>query len=236
MSIQSTALRADYTGNGLTRVFVVPFYFIEADHVKILRTDNVTSSVTVLNLDTDYTLDGVGSVYGGAATLGTAPTFTQKITILRNIPYEQLTHYVENDPFPAASHEFALDKIVMQIQQLAEIVSRCVKVKDSETCNVTLPSVADRAGKFLTFDSSGNVQTSVNAVPSSTLSYGRTIATPGQTVFPTPVYLPGSDNLIVVCGGQMLTKGYDYTETNFATITLTQAASSGDVVVFRVLR
>lgn len=131
MTVQTTALRGDYTGNGVTVAFAVPFYFLENSHVQIEKLDTLTNVTTTLALTTDYTLAGAGVLTGGTATLLVAPLSTDKIAITRNVPYTQQTHYVEGDPFPSQSHEAALDKLTMLAQQLDEESSRSLKVPSS---------------------------------------------------------------------------------------------------------
>lgn len=131
MTVQTTALRGDYTGNGVTTIFAVPFYFLENSHVQIEKLDTLTNTTTTLALTTDYTLAGAGVGTGGTATLLVAPLATDKIAITRNVPYTQQTHYVEGDPFPSQSHEAALDKLTMLAQQLDEESSRSVKAPAS---------------------------------------------------------------------------------------------------------
>jgi hypothetical protein len=159
MTVQSTTARADYTGNGATTLFTVPFYFIlDSDLELILQDSGVyPPTVTTLILDSDYTVSGAGSLSGGSVTLSVAPTSSQRLTILRSVDLDQLTQYVPNDPFPASSHERALDKLTMQVQQLQEIVSRCIKLPASDTDTALLPSAAQRAGCVISFDSNGNV-------------------------------------------------------------------------------
>ena len=60
MTVQTTALRGDYTGNGVTVAFAVPFYFLENSHVQIEKLDTLTGITTTLALTTDYTLAGAG--------------------------------------------------------------------------------------------------------------------------------------------------------------------------------
>ena len=162
MTVQSTTYRADYTGNGATTAFTVPFYFLDNTHVRILRTQISTGTVTTLALSTDYALTGAGVSAGGTATAVVAPTSDQKISILRNVPLTQLVHYVPNDPFPAATHEQALDQLTMEVQQLNEAISRSIKISSNNT--ISSPemnySASARAGLLIGFDSNGDITVS----------------------------------------------------------------------------
>lgn len=124
MTVQTLTSRADYTGNGSTTAFTVPFYFLDNTHIQVIRTQISTGVATTLALTTDYTVTGAGVPAGGTVTALVAPTIDQRLSILRNVPFTQLIHYVPNDPFPAATHEMALDQLTMEVQQLAEISDR----------------------------------------------------------------------------------------------------------------
>ena len=47
---------------------------------------------------------------------------------VNGVPLTQLNTYVPNDPFPAASHERALDKLTMEVQQLDEAIDRATAI------------------------------------------------------------------------------------------------------------
>lgn len=159
MTVQTTTLRADYTGNGTTTAFTVPFYFLDNTHVLVIRTQISTGTATTLALTTDYTMSGAGVGAGGTVTCLVAPTSDQKISILRNVPLTQLTHYVDNDPFPAASHEKALDQLTMEVQQLQEAISRSIKISQNNTISTPEMNVSAsaRANMVLAFDSNGDI-------------------------------------------------------------------------------
>jgi hypothetical protein len=125
MTVSNTPFREDMQGNGVTKDIPVRFYFMLETHLQVLRSTSTT--VDVLVLGTDYTTTGAGVLAGGNVHLLVAPTAAQFVTVLPNIPYSQLTHYVEGDPFPAASHENALDLLTGLARQIKEELDRCVK-------------------------------------------------------------------------------------------------------------
>jgi hypothetical protein len=71
----------------------------------------------------------------------------------------QSTDYVANDPFPAATHEDALDRLTFISQQIQEEVNRSIKLSRTNTMTSTefTTSAADRANKILAFDTSGEL-------------------------------------------------------------------------------
>jgi len=159
LTVQSTTSRADYTGNGSTTAFTVPFYFLDNTHVTVYTTVIATGVTTTLILGTDYTLTGAGVSTGGTVTTTVAPTTSQKLSILRNVPLSQLIHYVPNDPFPAATHEQALDQLTMEVQQVNETLARSIKLSATNTIGSTEFTVtaANRANYVLGFDSTGEL-------------------------------------------------------------------------------
>jgi hypothetical protein len=71
----------------------------------------------------------------------------------------QSTDYVANDPFPAATHEDALDRLTFIAQQQQEEVDRSIKLSTTNTMTSTEFTVGatDRANKVLAFDGSGEL-------------------------------------------------------------------------------
>ncbi|WP_175906298.1 right-handed parallel beta-helix repeat-containing protein [Burkholderia seminalis] len=159
MTVSSSTSRADYNGNGVTTLFTVPFYFLDPTHIKVIRTDFSTTPPTTatLGLNSDFTTTGAGSPGGGSIQTTVAPTATQRITILRNVPFLQLIHYVPNDPFPAATHEQALDLLTMEVQELAEELNHTIQFPTYEPLPPTLLPASQRAGQMLGFDSTGSL-------------------------------------------------------------------------------
>lgn len=118
MTVNSATSTASYTGNGVTQVFPVPFYFLVDTDLKVSRKLAAATSSTVLTLNSDYTLSGSGNSSGGSLTVLVAPATGDQLYIERNVVAVQQTAYPENNKFPAASHEKALDRLTMLAQQL----------------------------------------------------------------------------------------------------------------------
>jgi hypothetical protein len=158
MTISTTTSKVSYTGNGSTDVFAYTFK-IFADSEVTVYVDGVLKSLT-----THYTVSGAGSASGGNVTFttGNTPADTKPVVILRNITKTQLTDYVENDSFPAETHESALDKLTMLIQDVDNAVTGDIfrfsdSVGDAGTVTIT-KTASERASKVLAFDTSGNLQ------------------------------------------------------------------------------
>ena len=156
MTVSSTNNIVTYAGNGSTTVFAYTFKtFAASDLVVIERTDSTGAEVTK-TLTTHYTVSGAGTDSGGNVTFGSAPASGVTVVIQRSLDLTQTIDYVENDPFPAESHEEGLDRAVMRDQQLKEELGRSIRfpVGDSGVSS-EIPSATERANKFLSFNSSG---------------------------------------------------------------------------------
>ena len=158
MTVSSTTTKVSYSGNGSTTVFAYGFkIFADADLRVIERAADGTE--TVKSLTTHYTVSGAGSDSGGNVTFGTAPASGVTVIIKRNLTLTQGTDYVANDPFPAESHEEALDRLTFITQGIQEELDRAIKASETNTltgAEFTI-SATDRANKVFSFDASGNL-------------------------------------------------------------------------------
>lgn len=152
-----------YAGNGSTTTFSVNFYFLDQTHLKVILRSS-TGVETVKTLSTDYTVTGAGNPAGGSITMVTAPASGQTLVIQRNVPLTQDTDYQPNDPFPANTHEQALDKLTMETQQIQLAVDRAIKFAETDDTALTnlIPVSNLRANKALIFDASGSVTVSID--------------------------------------------------------------------------
>jgi hypothetical protein len=116
----------------------------------------------VQTITTHYTVSGAGADAGGNVTFVTAPASGVTVIIRRALALTQGTDYVENDPFPANSHEDALDRLTFITQQMQEELDRSIKASVTNTISTVefSTSAADRANKLFSFDSSGDLQIS----------------------------------------------------------------------------
>lgn len=146
MTVSTTTSKVSYAGNGSTVAFAVNFYFLQNTDLKVtLR--SALGVETVKTYGTDYTVSGAGVDSGGTVTMTTAPASGEKLVISRNAPLTQLVDYQPNDPFPATTHEQALDKLTMITQQQQEQLDRAVKtsISDTITPDQLLDSIATSA-------------------------------------------------------------------------------------------
>ena len=158
MTVTTTPNKVSFSANGSTTVFAYNFkIFADADLTVIIRASDGTE--TTKTLTTHYTVSGAGSSSGGNVTFtsGNTPANGETVVIKRELDVTQSTDYVANDPFPAASHEDALDRLTMIAQQQTEEIGRSIVFPDTDTAATTIPNSVTRANKFLGFGSSGEV-------------------------------------------------------------------------------
>lgn len=125
MTVSSQVSSVSYLGDGVTTLLPVPYYFLEQTHLLVTRV-NIGGTTDTLILGSDYSVSGAGNQAGGSITMLVAPEVGVQIIIDRSVPATQETDYVPNDPFPAESHERALDKLTMLVQQTISTVGRAL--------------------------------------------------------------------------------------------------------------
>ena len=160
MTISTTTILNSYSGNGSTTAFAYTFPINTTSEITVIER-SATGTETVKSEGTGSTNYGIADngASGGTITMVTAPASGTTLLIRRNTSFTQETDYVANDPFPAETHEDALDKLQMQNQELEEELNRSVKISrtNSMTSTEFTTSASDRASKILAFDSSGEL-------------------------------------------------------------------------------
>jgi hypothetical protein len=157
MTVSSLSVKNSYNGDNSTTSFAFTFPIHSSAELQvILRAANGTE--TVQTLTTHYSIVDNGAS-GGQVNFVTAPGTGITVVLLRNTNLTQETDYISNDPFPAETHEAALDKLTLQQQELQEEVDRSIKLSRTNTMNSTefIVASAERAGKILGFDSNGEL-------------------------------------------------------------------------------
>jgi hypothetical protein len=153
MTVNSTANRWSYLGNGVTTAFAYTNLIFAASDLKVYLAGVPQTA--------GYTVSGVGVAGGGAVTFAAAPALGASVLIVRDVPATQDIDYVANDAFRAETHERGLDKLTVLIQQLKAALARTIRAPDLDAGDLApLPAAALRANSFLAFDANGNPITS----------------------------------------------------------------------------
>ena len=110
--VETTATSVTHTGNGSTTAFAYPYAYNASTDLTV-KVDGVTQT-----LGTDYAVSSAGPADNCTITFTTAPDTSAAILIERDTPMTQLRDYTANGAFPAESHERALDKLTLIVQEL----------------------------------------------------------------------------------------------------------------------
>ena len=157
MTVSSTNTKNSYSGDGSTTVFTYNFPINSQAELAVISRSSLGTETTK-TLNSDYTIVDNGAS-GGSVTFTTAPTSSETIVLIRDTNLTQTTDYLANDPFPAETHEAALDKMTFQVQEMQEELGRSLKISKTNTMTSTefTNDATDRALKVFAFDSSGEL-------------------------------------------------------------------------------
>ena len=168
MTVSTTTLKNTHSGNGSTTAFSYSYKIFASSELKVfIRAATGAETLKAEGTGSaNYAVSGVGETSGGNVTFVTAPASGETVVILRQTALQQGTDYQPADPFPAADHESALDKLTHITQELQEQLDRSFKV--SRTNSITTPEFIEaasaRASKALGFSSDGNSLAVVDSI------------------------------------------------------------------------
>jgi hypothetical protein len=162
MTLSTTTIRNDYTGNGAAVTFPYTYKVFASSELRVL-VDGVLQTIT-----THYSVTGVGAESGGNVVFVTAPANGVSVAILATIALTQTTDLVNETGFFQDRIEQRFDKLCRADQLAAEELSRALTLPEDEagsSVTTTLPSLEDRKGHNLSFDATTGAP--VASTPSS---------------------------------------------------------------------
>lgn len=152
IQIDDTSPRIAYTATAGQTVFVVPFAFFDNEDLKVYVNDELQT------LDTDYTAAGSGASEPSTrlVTFETGLTLNDSVVILRELEVSRTSDFPTSGPLSITALNTSLDKIFAILQQIISDTLRSLRLPDSdETESLELPTLSERASKFLAFDADG---------------------------------------------------------------------------------
>lgn len=237
MTVPATDRRAGpFPGTG--SITALPFTFKVFEAADLVVTKTSTAGVeTTLALTTDYTVSVNGdqdSSPGGSVTPVVAPALGESITLTSGLSYEQTLDLLTGGNFSPRAIEDAFDRVVIQIQQLAEEKDRTLRAPISFAGDAVLPAPA--AGNVLGWDDTATGLRNIDpATLASIVAYAnrRTLVANGAAASYTLAADPGNvSNTLVAVSGVVQTPGVDYTVSGVTlTPTTPWAAGTGNVVI-----
>lgn len=201
ISIQSTSKST--AGNGSVTQFPYDFKIFKAEDLTvIIRAADGAETVLSQTNPVQYQVTGVGADAGGIVVINDTSLTPSGTTVLciRTASFTQETDYTPNDPFPAADHENALDRLTMLVQQANEKADRSIKLSRTNTMNSTefTKSPTDRANQILAFD--GNGELSVEAGKIKTVTTTVSAVSAGGSPTGTSTYTQSTGDLALNFG------------------------------------
>lgn len=235
MTIPSTPRKAGpFLGNGVTTSFPFSFKVFAAADVKVVVA-NSAGVETTLVLNSDYSValnPNQDTSPGGVVTYplsGSPLPSGSVLSIIGNVSYDQPLDLPSGGNFSPLALENQLDRVAMQIQQLAEEAGRALRAPVTADVDLTLPT--PQASTFLgwTSDASG-LRNYTRTEIATIAAFGDAVVDKftgdGSTTAFTLSKDPGSqDNLLVSVGGVVQENGVDFTWSPSAPTTLTFASA-----------
>lgn len=246
MTVPATSRRAGpFLGNGSTTAFPFTFKTTDATEVQVVKL--VSGIETALVKDSDYTVTlnvDQDATPGGTITypiVGDPLATGETLTIAGQVPYSQDTDLPTGGKYAAQVVENALDRIVAQVQQLAEENERSLRLPlSSASASTELP--APEANKFIgwneTADALQNIDptTLATIVAFGTANYLDTVGDGVTTSFTLPSNPGALANLDIAVGGVTQRPVADYNWAGGTTLTFTSAPTLGATVFARYLQ
>ncbi len=168
MTVLNDKTRINHVGDGVTRTFTYDFPVLKDTHLQVFV------GGVLKTLGTHYSIGGIGQSGGGDVTftVGATPADAASILFLRVVPVTQETEYPVGSKFPSKSHEDAVDKLTMIVQQLTDGADKAITLPPSElvpTLDLVIhETAAQRAGRIVAFKSDGlGVETILGPPPAA---------------------------------------------------------------------
>jgi hypothetical protein len=132
MSVSSTAYTVQYTSNGVTTAYAIPYYFMA---IADIYTQVIVSGVAITAVNgTDYVVSGTPDAYGAYNAGGTLtwqvgsqwsgpPPVGSVFTVIRMTARLQPDQYLDDSAFPATVNESDLDRLTLISQEASQGLS-----------------------------------------------------------------------------------------------------------------
>jgi parallel beta-helix repeat protein len=238
MTAPATTRRAGpFNGNGVTTTFPFTFKVFASSDIEVIKT-SAEGLDTVLTLGAGYSVTlnaDQDATPGGSIThpvSGAALAAGEKLTAVGALPYDQTADLPTGGNYRAVVIENALDRTVMQVQQLAEELGRALTLPASAaTGDTALP--APQAGRLLGWNDAADALQNYDSQTLATIvAYGTAnsdvFSGDGVTTFFTLSDNPGNiNNLDIAIGGVTQTPIIDYTWSGGTTVVFTSAPPAG---------
>lgn len=156
MTITTELSDISYNGDAAVLVFPYPFKVIDEAHLFV-----TIDGINITQADTTYPWSptDIGVAGGGDIVFSSTPppTGVANVIVYRDVPATQEVDYTPFDSFPSESHEQALDKLTMLIQEVNALNDRGIHFPIGDAADGALPDAVSRASRVLGFDVNGDI-------------------------------------------------------------------------------
>ena len=117
MAVPAGPTEKRYTGNGVTKIFTIPFLLLAASDLDVF--------VNGIEVVSGFTVTGVGNPTS-TITFAVAPANLSDILLNLNVPFERLNDYQENGDFLSSTVNRDFDRIWQALKQLLRFSTRAL--------------------------------------------------------------------------------------------------------------
>lgn len=140
MAVESEVSSIEYAGNESTSTgYPIPFPYLDPSHIEVGTLDEDDAFVA-LGAD-EFTVNEDDVTVTTDPAIDSADT----LVIRRTLPLTQPTVYNSSSPFLPETHEQALDRLAMQIQQLARAIDGGTATTSSQLVSLAFADASARA-------------------------------------------------------------------------------------------
>ena len=189
MTTATTTPRVAYTADGSTVSYTFNFEIADSSSIAVYEGSTKKTLTTHYTVSFDSGSSGTGSI-----VFGSAPSDAVVITLVRDTNLARTTDFAQSGAFLAGTVNAELDRLSQAVIDATDkIENRAISTTEpnTDTATMTIPAAADRANKVLSFDGSGNAQTTTDAGGTVT-SVGLTTSGDDLTITSTPVTTSGN--------------------------------------------
>lgn len=235
MTVINQDYKTSYAADGVATEFHFNFKTLDSTWIKCF-VSSPSGSAPVELTDFTVTLNADQELMGGGVVNFLSPPSEGDLAIVRDVPITQLLDYKPYDPFPAESHEDALDKITFLIQRSYGEISNAVMYGEVTDPSDAVPARIERfsgENKYLRWREDGVIEAVVAQGTEiiARVRDPRQLASQGQTVFNTAAItlFPNTNATTVLVNGVAQVEGIDYSATSNS-ITFVQGLDVNDAV------
>lgn len=151
IKVNDSQPRVSHTADGVATAFAAPFPFLEDADL------SVWIDGQKMSLETNYTVAGAGDSAGGTVSFLLAPEDGATVVIARDMGISRTSDFLAGSALRAAALNTELDTLTMVSQELQAANARTIRAPMHDAGSLSeLPDTAQRAGRFLSFDTGGN--------------------------------------------------------------------------------